>query len=157
MIGRKTAETDAYWRTAHGALGLPEGAYHVSTFSHPKWSVMGNSLVPLAVSGQKRGTCHLDLDFEIMGVPRRKVGDYWVVVDSENAPHCLVKVVRIDTLAIKDVGEDFARREGEGDLSLRHWREVHEKYWRRQLETWGHPFSDELVVVCEYFEKLHPA
>ncbi len=156
MIGAKTPETDAYWRRARAALGLAESGYHVSTFSNPTWSVMGDALVPLAVGGQKRGTCHLDIEFEIMAVPRRKVGDYWVVADSKNAPHCVVRVSRIDMMAIKDVGEDFARREGEGDLSLRHWREVHEKYWRRQLESWNRPFSDELVVVCEYFDKLYP-
>jgi uncharacterized protein YhfF len=52
------------------------------------------------------------------------------------------------------VGEDHARSEGEGDRTLRAWREIHERYWRDHSEN-PCGFEPTMPVVCERFRLLH--
>ena len=48
-----------------------------------------------------------------------------------------------------DVTAEFARKEGEGDLSLGYWRREHQKFFLRE----GY-FSDEMELVAEEFEVI---
>nr|WP_309491663.1 ASCH domain-containing protein [Microbacterium sp. Se5.02b] len=44
---------------------------------------------------------------------------------------------------------------GEGDRTLSHWREVHERYWREHSEN-PRGFEPDMPVVCERFRLLLP-
>ena len=59
----------------------------------------------------------------------------------------------IDTLRASLVGG--ADASGEGDLSLRYWREAHEGFFRANAEH-GRGFSEQMPVVLERFELLVP-
>ena len=50
-------------------------------------------------------------------------------------------------MPFEEVSEDFARAEGEGDLSYKWWRDAHEAYYRRE-GSW----AIGMKVVCERFE-----
>ena len=156
MIGKKTPQVDAFWQEARKALGLPESDYHVSTFAEPKFTQKVDYISQHAADGHKRGTCHLDLDFEVNKVRRRKVGDYWVVVNLANAPLCLVRVWRIDFIPFDRIGEDFAKVENEGDGTFKYWYDGHLGYFQRQCAAWGHEWRMDRTCVCEYFEKVYP-
>ena len=51
-----------------------------------------------------------------------------------------------------DVDEGYAAAEGEGDLSLDYWRQVHRDCFSEELGAIGKAFSEEMTVVCEEFE-----
>jgi len=53
------------------------------------------------------------------------------------------------------VDADFAAREGEGDRSLEYWRSVHWDFFSRNLAAFGILPTEELVLVCETFEKIY--
>ena len=55
-----------------------------------------------------------------------------------------------------DVTETHARSEGEGDLSLAAWREIHERYWRSHSEN-PRGFAPDMPVVCERFRLVYRA
>jgi uncharacterized protein YhfF len=44
------------------------------------------------------------------------------------------------------VGAAFAYEEGEGDRSLRYWREAHRNYFGRMGR-----FSEDMMLMCERF------
>jgi len=57
--------------------------------------------------------------------------------------------------SLDQVSEAFAASEGEGDLSLAHWRDVHRAYYQKQCAAWGIDWREDLPVVCENFELSH--
>jgi len=46
-----------------------------------------------------------------------------------------------------DVTEEFARKEGEGDLSLEYWQKEHKRFFSGV----GH-FSEDMELITEEFE-----
>ena len=154
MIGTKTAAVAAFWNAERERRGLPDADYHVSTFADPRFASYHDELLDLVGEGKKRATAHLGLDFEINGVQRREVGDYWVVVDTASNPRYLVRVTDIDVRPFNAVEASFAAREGEGDSSLDYWARVHSEYFEPQCAAWGVVWSESLLTVCEGFELI---
>ena len=50
----------------------------------------------------------------------------------------------------------FAAHEGEGDGSLRHWREAHTWYFSRVCELLGGTLEDSTPVLCQRFRLAWP-
>lgn len=152
MIGEKTAEVEAFWNQFRETHGIAAEDYHVRTFGDPKYAEYGNQVTQLAVDGVKRATAHLAMDFELNQVPRREVGDYWIILWEDFKPACALEIVNVEVRSFRDVDEAFAAREGEGDGSLKFWRDCHEDYFKQQLADWGREWSEDLPVVLESFE-----
>jgi uncharacterized protein YhfF len=155
MIGKKTGEVEAYWQRARKALGIAATAYHARTFSEPPLSEKVDYISGLAAAGVKRGTCHLALDFEVNQVAERKVGDHWVVLDSRNKPLGVLRVSRIEIKLFNAIGEDFSAVENEGDGSFKYWYDGHFKYFKKQCESWGREWREDLPCICEYFDLVY--
>ncbi|MBQ4279729.1 MAG: ASCH domain-containing protein [Rikenellaceae bacterium] len=49
------------------------------------------------------------------------------------------------------MSEEHAFREGEGDRTLTYWRKVHERFFKKELESVGQVFTEDMAVVCEEF------
>ena len=76
-------------------------------------------------------------DFERNNIPRRQVGDYWVIVDTRNKLIGLVRVTEVAVTPFNEVTFEFASREGEGDGSLEYPHNVYKEYFLLQLANWG--------------------
>lgn len=158
MIGKKTKAVDDFWQRCRRNHGIESEDYHALTLADPKVldpTVPNLDLSdhpPLIRSRRKRGTAHLLVDFEISHVPRRAVGDYWLIVDFDNAPLYLVRVVEILIFPFHEVPQSWAEVEGEGDCSLKWWRDAHRDYFSRQCVIWGVPWQEDMLVVCERWE-----
>ena len=81
-----------------------------------------------------------------------QVGDYSVILDSADQAVCIIKDTEVKVVPFKDVDEEQARCEGEGDLSLDYWREVHERFFRQELEDARMVFTEDTLIVLEKFE-----
>ena len=152
MIGEKTPEVVAFWQQFRESRGIDAENYHVRTFGDPRYAEYGNHVTQLAIDGIKRATAHLAMDFELNAVPRREAGDYWIILWEDFKPACVLEIVNVEVRPFRDVDEAFAAREGEGDGSLKYWRECHEDYFKQQLADWGRDWSADLPVVLESFE-----
>jgi uncharacterized protein YhfF len=53
------------------------------------------------------------------------------------------------------VDEEFARAEGEGDLSLAYWRRTHKHFFSRSLPAIDREFSEDMPLVCERFRVIY--
>jgi uncharacterized protein YhfF len=104
----------------------------------------------LVLSGKKTGTASLLWGYEEEGEEPPAPGDVSIVVDGRGRPLCAIETEFVDIAPFSDVGADFARAEGEGDLSLKYWRKVHRKFFEAELKG-GRPFSESAPVVCERF------
>ena len=78
-----------------------------------------------------------------------------IVLDGEGHPRALVVTTAVEVVPFDQVSEEHARLEGEGDLSLAHWREAHQHFFTEAAEQ-GLEVADDLPVVCERFELIWP-
>ena len=160
MLAYDTTEIAEFWRVAGSSLGLSDDSSRCAyTFAEPNDDpeVVAeiDALAELALAGQKRGTAHLEIQFDKDGIPMRKVGDYWIVLKCDGSPVCVVRIIGIEIVPFNQVGPVFAASEGEGDLSLDYWREGHRAYFEEQCERWGVSWRDDYPVVCESFIVVH--
>ena len=149
MIGEKTPEAESFWQQCRDQHQIKAEDYHVGTFADPRYAEYHDELLGLMLEGKKHATAHMARDFEKNNIPRRQVGDYWVVVDTQNNLVGLVKVTEVAVTPFNEVTAEFAAREGEGDSSLEYWQNVHKEYFLRQLADWGEDWSEDCPVVCE--------
>ena len=111
-----------------------------------------DQLADLVRQGIKTATCSAYDLYRIEGEPVPKVGGYSVILDSRGDAVCIVKTTKVCVMAFDRVSEAHARKEGEGDRTLSHWRTVHRDYLTRVLARNNLTFSEKTAVVCEEFE-----
>lgn len=111
-----------------------------------------NELARLVLAGTKRASAGLVWSFESASVPLPRVGDLSVVTDWAKAPLCVIETQRVDIVPYDEVSAEFAATEGEGDGSLRYWREAHWAYFGRECERIGRVPGPKMPVACERFE-----
>lgn len=76
-----------------------------------------------------------------------KIGSYNIILDGQNTPVCVIRLISLWLVRFCDVTEEFARKEGEGDLSLEFWQKEHQRFFSRE----GH-FSEDMELIAEEFE-----
>lgn len=111
-----------------------------------------NELAELVVSGTKKATASLFLLYQEEGEELPKVGDLSIIINWNGEAQCIIKTTSIEVVPYKDVTEEFAATEGEGDKSLEYWRRAHWSYFSREMEIIGKEPTDDMLVVCEKFE-----
>jgi 5-formyltetrahydrofolate cyclo-ligase len=111
-----------------------------------------DSLVQVYLEGKKSAASSLMADYVTTGDPLPQIGNYWIVLDSQDIPRCICKTIRIEITKFKDVGEEIARAEGEGDLSLEYWRKAHLEFFEPFLDPRGVKDIWEEDLVTEFFE-----
>lgn len=77
-----------------------------------------------------------------------------IVLDGQQRPRALIRTTHVDVVRLGDVGEDHARREGEG--SLEQWRAAHRRLFAGSAPP-GQEIDDDTRVVLERFVVVVPA
>jgi uncharacterized protein YhfF len=116
---------------------------------------LANELGALVLSGIKTGTCSALWEWEAEGNPIPEVGSISITLDGTGSPICILETTEISIRRFDEVDEDFARSEGEGDLSLRYWRQAHRDFFSRVLPKFGREFSEQMPLVCERFKLIY--
>jgi uncharacterized protein YhfF len=117
-------------------------------FSFGDNAELADQLLQLVLTGQKTATCSAATDYG-RDKPIPRVGDRFVVTNGAGADACVIEITSVFFARFDDVKEEFARAEGEGDLSLKYWRQSHCSYFTRQ----GF-FSPDMILVCERFKLI---
>ena len=120
-------------------------------------SIAGNEaiadqLLALYLSGKKTAGSSLLPDYLHSGEDVPKVGNHWIILDSQEVPRCIVKTVRVANYRFADVPDEVAIAEGEGDSSLEFWRQTHIEFFTPYLQQWGVTDLDEAELITEYYE-----
>jgi uncharacterized protein YhfF len=116
---------------------------------------LSEELLALVCAGSKTATSSLPWSWEADGDPVARSGDLEMVVDWDGLPAAVIEYTEVFTVPFLDVPADFARDEGEGDLSLEAWREGHRRFFTRECARLGREASDEMPVVCTRFRVLY--
>ena len=154
-----TQETiEAYWERFLSTLPK-DSPYRTKMYVAEGWGdspALADELGALIVQGTKTATCSALWEWEAEGNPIPQPGLVTIALDGRGEPLCIVETVEITIRKYNAVDADFARAEGEGDLSLSYWREAHGDYFSRVLpRKTGREFSEEMPLVCEQFRVIY--
>lgn len=114
-----------------------------------------NNLAELTKQNIKRATSSLYYWYEIYGKTLPEVEDINIVTDWDGVAQCIIQTRKVTLVPFKEIPEEFAGSEGEGDRSLGYWRETHIDFFSRELREHGKEFSEDMLVVCEEFEVVY--
>ena len=114
-----------------------------------------NELAGLVKKGIKKATASLHCLYEIENELIPEVGDYAVITNWKGVAQSIIQITSINTIPFKEVTEEFAAKEGEGDKTLSFWRKVHRKVFTLELKEYSKKFSEDMLVVCEEFAVVY--
>lgn len=114
-----------------------------------------NDLAELVKEEVKRATTSLYYLYEVEGDTLPKVSDLAIIIDWYGQAQCIIETKRVTILPFKEVTEEFAKIEGEGDKTLKYWREAHINAFNRHLKNYNKKLSEDMLVVCEEFEAVY--
>ncbi|KRE42265.1 ASCH domain-containing protein [Knoellia sp. Soil729] len=153
-----------FWEvaSAHARLnGVPAyfGPNVLDSVPPPAWSFgtgaeEADNLLALVLAGTKTATASAQWDYAADNEPLPEPGALSIILAGTGQPRALIETTDVEIVPFDQVTEEHARLEGEGDLSLDYWREVHEKFFR-EVATHAHGFVADMPVVCERFRVLY--
>jgi uncharacterized protein YhfF len=148
---------EAYWQEFLSSQPS-DSPYHTKSYVAEGWGVgpeMADELGALIVDGSKTATCSSLWEWEAEGESPPGTGAVTVVLNGHGEPIGIVETTEVTIRKYNEVDADFAREEGEGDLSLRYWREAHKSFFSCTLSKVGKEFSEEMPLVCERFRLIY--
>ena len=157
MIKNKQNKTiRQYWRSYLESLpekSNPPKEYQAWSFGNtPK---MADDLGELVRQGKKTATATLVWLFEAGIEPYPEVGDYHIILDGQGRPICIIQTTGLSVHAFDEVDAEHAYLEGEGDRSLRYWREAHWAFFSEESSKLGRKPEPRTPVLCEKFKLVY--
>lgn len=107
---------------------------------------LANELAALIKQGMKTASCGSLSSYQ-QEDSAPAIGSYNIILDGQNVPVCVTRLVSMRLVRFCDVTAEFARKEGEGDLSLEYWQREHQRFFTRE----GF-FSEDMELIAEEFE-----
>jgi len=142
-----------FWQNARAhATHLPDAVPEAWAFGATPAHADG--LLDLVLSGIKVGTASSGWDYESSGDPLPRASELSIILDGRGTPRAVIETTDVRTVPFDEVSEAHALAEGEGDRTLSHWREVHERFWREHSES-PRGFAPDMPVVCERFRLVY--
>ncbi|MDR2977807.1 MAG: ASCH domain-containing protein [Streptococcaceae bacterium] len=132
-------------------LGNPwENPEEADALNDTEYFKEADELAQLALEGKKTATAGDFSEYIRENSPLPKVdGKYDIVLNSKGEPVCAITTTKVYIVKFNEVSAEHARKEGEGDLTLAYWRQVHEEFFR----TFG-TFRPDMDIVCEEFQVI---
>jgi uncharacterized protein YhfF len=134
-------------------IALPPGRVRVDGYGDSQ--ALSESLLALIRSGRKRAGTGLLWAYEHDHEAIATTGDIEIVVDHVNRPAFVTRITSAKVMPFAEVTAEYAAIEGEGDGSLKYWREAHWAFFSRECARIGREASEAMPVVCSTFEGVN--
>lgn len=128
--------------------------YKDKTYTARGFGVDANELSNLVVKGVKTASTSPFRLYAIDNEALPQIGDLSIVLAGNGDPVCVIKHTRVYQVPFKDVTEEHAFKEGEGDRSLEYWRKAHYRFFIPLFESYNLEFTEDEIIVCEEFKCL---
>ncbi|KAK0707919.1 PUA-like domain-containing protein [Lasiosphaeris hirsuta] len=143
------ADIVAFMAKASAALGIPLPApKDVFNFGGTGNMSLSDKLLHFAIAGLKTATTSWPIPDPLYW----GVGDLSVILDGRGMPGAVMRTTSFVECKFKDVAENFALAEAEGDYEA--YRQGHTEFYGKQKD--GEQFNGESMVLCERFEVIYP-
>ncbi|MEL6551682.1 MAG: ASCH domain-containing protein [Pseudomonadota bacterium] len=118
------------------------------TFKFGDSAEMSAEILPLVFSGKKTATCAALREYEAESASMPVIGRRDIALAWDDTPVAVIETTDVTQCRFDDVGEDFARAEGEFP-DYASWREAHRVFFDRH-GGW----SPDMMLVCERFRLI---
>ncbi|GGD14350.1 ASCH domain-containing protein [Pontibacillus salipaludis] len=115
---------------------------------------MADELAALVLDGTKTATASNYLAYEETE-PLPYAGLHNIILDGEGRAVAIAETTSVEVVLFNEVTEEHAYLEGEGDRTLKFWREEHESFFKKELEEVNQEFDHMIPVVCERLKLLY--
>jgi uncharacterized protein YhfF len=120
-------------------------------FSLGRPGEMRERLTASALSGLKTATgARFEQEYREEQEAVELPGERQVLLGQSDVPVALIEMTRVETHPFVRVPWEFARDEGEGFVSIEHWRAGHRSYYEEE----GIFVSDDSPFVCVWFRVI---
>ncbi|ARD49657.1 RNA-binding protein [Sporosarcina sp. P33] len=133
----------------------PEAPDRYEAWSFGDSKEMADNLLNLTAAGVKTATASNYLLYQAENEPLPEPGLHNIILDGDGIAAAIVETTSVEVVPFNEVTEEHAYLEGEGDRSLRYWREVHEAFFTKELKEINGDFYDTMPVVCEKFRLVY--
>lgn len=144
----------SYWENFLKICPEAENASY-SAWSFGSGKEMANQLLELVLAEKKQGTSSLYDLYLINQEDFPKEGEYSLILNGEGDPKAIIQTKFVEFIPFKLISKAHGFLEGEGDLSLNYWREVHEAFFKKEALEYGLPFTEDSLVVYEIFKLVY--
>lgn len=114
-----------------------------------------NLCADLILRGEKTASCSMEYWYSHEGELMPRIGHLQVVTNWQGEPVCIIEITSVSACPYNQVTAEFAASEGEGDKSLRWWREAHWKFFSLECEELNIAPSEEMLLVLERFKVVY--
>lgn len=108
----------------------------------------------LVVDGVKQATSTSMWWFETNNHPLPKIGDLYIITNWEGKAYAIIQTFKVEKIQFKEITQEYAEIEGEGDKSLEYWKNVHWDYYTREMKVKGQNPTKDMMIVCEQFKTI---
>ncbi|WP_086348726.1 ASCH domain-containing protein [Candidatus Enterococcus clewellii] len=144
---------EALWNEFVELHDIKDG--HYTAWSFGRTPEMADELLQEVLLGEKRGTSGLKRAYELENEELPKAGDYSILLDGRGEAAAIIQAKLIDILPYKNVTDLHGYLEGEGERNLAFWRKVHRPFFEAELNEANEEFTEEHLVVYEYFDVVY--
>jgi uncharacterized protein YhfF len=149
-------DVQLFWDKFQASISYDASPLFYEAFHFDDNESSANALAALVLSGQKRATAGLLWANERTQRRLPSVGYLSVVTDWQGAPLCIIETTHIEVVPFDSVSDGFAALEGEGDKTLRYWRDAHWQFFSRECQRIGREPDLQMPVLCEQFKVVYP-
>jgi len=152
------AECRAYWAAFVASLAPhdPRRKKSPDAFGFGGEGQLADELAALVLARRKRATASLPIEYTSLNEPLPKACDLTIVLDGKGKPVGIIERTSVDMVPFEAVDEAFAACEGEGDGSLRYWRDAHTWYFNDVCSRLGGALDASTPILCQRFELVWP-
>jgi len=108
-----------------------------------QFGIDNDKLINLVLLGKKTATTSIYDENDLPIINEEKI-----LIFNNEKKACITKTIDFKIMKFKDMTEDYARLEGEGDLSLDYWKKVHHDFFKKQ----NNDFNEDSLIVFETFK-----
>ena len=149
----RTPLADRYWEQFVQSLPstAPRPAGYVDATHFGETNEDATQIAALVLAGIKTATGSLPWVYEAEGQPQPQPGDFWVILDSDDQPVCIVETTEVEVKPYDEADERFAYDGGERDRTLASWREMYWSYICSECARISREPSSKTPLVYERF------
>lgn len=107
-------------------------------------------LIKLVLNNEKKATTSLYSEYMKNGKKLPKIGEKSIIQHDNNNDACLIEIEKVIITEFKNITDDLASIEGEGDKTLEYYKNEHFKIFKKLDSN----FNDESKVVFEIFKVI---
>jgi len=114
-----------------------------------------NRLAKLIVSGKKKAGSGLYTWYKEADADLPIIGTKHIITDYAGKAQAIIEIQKVDTIPFNEISLDYAKLDMGTEIEpLEKWKKAHWDFFANAMEENGEKPTDEMLIVCEWFEAI---